>query len=66
MPLNIGTDCTVDMWINPSALPGTIIWSNNSDTYASGPTPLNDHIKLGSNLFNETDAVILVDLLKNN
>jgi len=38
MPLNIGTDCTVDMWINPSVLPGTIIWSNNSDTYASGPT----------------------------
>ena len=38
MPLNIGTDCTVDMWINPSALPGTIIWSNNSDTYGSGPT----------------------------
>ena len=38
MPLNIGTDCTVDIWINPSTLPGTIIWSNNSDSYGSGPT----------------------------
>ncbi len=38
IPLNIGTDCTVDMWINPSTLPGSIIWSNNSDTYGSGPT----------------------------
>jgi hypothetical protein len=38
MPLNIGTDCTVDMWINPGVLTGTIIWSNNSDSYVSGPT----------------------------